>query len=161
MRLLFESKYFDINFFCIYEGTYNMKIKNKIIHSAINSTILSALLMQSASAATTDDEWQFELAPLFFWGISLDGNAYAGPITAPLGLSFTDDVFENLEAVFTFHFEAKKNKYLIFAEYQYVDLTPAVTFANGDSADIDFENIIGDLGAGILFQVQKKQTGNY
>ncbi|MEH6453580.1 MAG: hypothetical protein V7782_11140 [Psychromonas sp.] len=133
-----------------------IKIKNKIINSAINVTILSVFLIQPATAATTDDEWQFQLAPLFLWGVSIDGNAYAGPITAPLGLSFTDDVFENLEAVFTFHFEAKKNKLLIFAEYQYVDLTPTVTFANGDSAAIGFENIIGELGGGYLISSTQK-----
>ena len=61
-----------------------------------------------ASRDRQPDDWQFALSPLFLWGMSVDGTTVIGPISAPLELDFKDDVFENLGAVFTVHFDAKK-----------------------------------------------------
>ena len=69
-----------------------------------------------AETNATDDEWHFMVAPLFFWGLNIDGAAKLGPTTAPLDLDFKDDVLSNLAAVFTIHFEAQKRDWTIFAE---------------------------------------------
>jgi len=113
--------------------------------------ILSVLLSASQGLAARDqqsDEWQFKLAPLFLWGVNLDGTTSIGPVSTPLDLGFTDDVFENLGAVFTVHFEAKKNDLTLFAEYQYVQLEPTASIANGPSVDVDFTIQTAEFGTG-------------
>ena len=79
-----------------------------------------------AETSASDDEWHFMVAPLFLWGLSIDGTAEIGPATLPLNLDFKDDIIENLAAVFTIHFEARKKDWTIFAEYQYAELDPSM-----------------------------------
>ncbi len=74
---------------------------------------MAVIVLYSATQALAardrqSDEWQFTLAPIFLWGMNIDGTSAIGPITAPLDIGFKDDVLENLGAVFTVHFEAKK-----------------------------------------------------
>ena len=71
--------------------------------------LFSSVTQTWAGRSPQSDEWQFALSPLFLWGMNLDGTTAIGPVTAPLELDFKDDVFENLAAAFTVHFEAKKN----------------------------------------------------
>lgn len=111
------------------------------------------IAMSSAAMALPErdsDEWKFALSPLFLWGMNIDGDATVGPATAPLDLSFTDDILDNLSAVFTVHFEAHKNKLALFAEYQYVDLEPTSSIPNGASIDVDFTIQTAEFGAGYI-----------
>ncbi len=94
------------------------------------------------------DDWQFALSPLFLWGMSLDGTTVIGPVSAPLQLDFKDDVFGNLGAVFTVHFDAKKDDLALFAEYQYVNLEPSSSIPNGPTVDVDFTIQAAEFGAG-------------
>ena len=113
--------------------------------------LVVAAFSSTTALATPDrssDEWQFTLAPLFLWGMNVDGSSQLGPVSAPLQLDFKDDVFENLGAVFTVHFEAHKKDLALFAEYQYVKLEPSTTVPNGPSVDIDFTIQAAEIGAG-------------
>ena len=116
--------------------------------AAVFSVIAFSLSSAGAAPDRNSDEWQFTLAPLFLWGMNIDGSSQVGPVEAPLDLSFTDDIFENLSAVFTVHFEAHKNDLALFAEYQYTELEPSTSIPNGAELDIDFTNQLAELGAG-------------
>lgn len=109
-------------------------------------------LVRQHSLGTGSDrrsnEWHYMLAPMFLWGISVDGTAQIGPVEAPLDLDFTDNVLENLGAVFTVHFEANKNDLVLFSEYQYVKLEPGASTPGGGTVDIDFTTQAGELGTG-------------
>ena len=123
----------------------NMKcVKNTVMF------VILILCVASHAMATetryTDDKWHFTLSPLFLWGMNIDGTSQVGPVTAPLDLTFTDDILENLSAVFTVHFEAQKRNWTFFAEYQYVDLDPSVETPAGPNAAIDFQDQMGELG---------------
>jgi hypothetical protein len=123
----------------------------KPLKKAVLSVCLSVSLLGASAAAeakSPENEWQFTLSPLFLWGMNIDGSAQIGPATAPLDLNFTDDIFENLSAVFTVHFEAKKNDLTLFIEYQYVDVDPTTSIPNGPSVGIDFKNQLAEFGAG-------------
>jgi len=103
---------------------------------------------------SNNGDWEFTLSPLFMWGMGLSGDATIGDATAPLDLGF-DDIWDNLGAVFTLHFEARKNKWTIFTEVQYVKLEPEVTISMGPVAavaDIDFKNTMIELGGGYAFR---------
>jgi hypothetical protein len=110
--------------------------------------IISSASHVTAETDRSSDEWQFALSPLFLWGMSVDGTQQIGPVSAPLELNFTDDLLENMSAVFTFHFEAQKNDLALFAEYQYVKLEPSTNIPNGPTVDIDFTVQKTEFGAG-------------
>jgi len=111
---------------------------------AISLTLLAA--NQAYAKSASSDEWHFSLAPLFLWGVSTKGTVQAGSPTAPLKLEFQDDVMENLEAVLTWHFEARKNNLALFVEHQYVDLVPTTTLPTGEPVIVGFKNTMVELG---------------
>lgn len=124
-------------------------MKIDLLKKAMLPICLSICVAGSAIAADAnplDDGWNFTLSPLFLWGMNIDGTSEIGPVKAPLELTFTDDIFENLSAVFTIHFEARKGDFTLFAEYQYVDLEPSVEVSSIVNADISFKDQMGELG---------------
>ena len=104
-----------------------------------------ALPQAAAQADKSDDDWHFSLAPLFLWGMGIDGRTAIGPAEAPLDIEFKD-ALENMDAVLTFHGEARKKDLTLFAEYQYVSLDPEAVLPNGSSVDINFKNTMAELG---------------
>lgn len=122
----------------------------RTITSFIVASICCLFLTVTSSNAVPDrasDEWQFSFAPLFLWGVSVDGTSQFGPVSAPLQIDFNDAI-EDLSAVFTFHFEAYRNDLALFAEYQFVNLEPSSTVPNGASVDVDFKVQQAEIGAG-------------
>lgn len=120
-----------------------MRSKAFMVHSMLIGVVL--LSVSVARAQTPEDEWQFTLTPLFLWGMNVDGTAQLGPAEAPVGVDF-DDVLEDLQAVFTVHFEAKKRDWTLIAEYQYVDLQPSFDTPVGPIAELDLTIQMGELG---------------
>ena len=124
-------------------------MKMKSLQKTALTVCITLCVAGSAMAAdpkSSGDEWHFTLSPLFLWGMNIDGTSQVGPVTAPLDLTFTDDILENLSAVFTVHFEAQKRDWTFFAEYQYVDLEPSVETPAGPNAAINYKNQLGELG---------------
>ena len=130
---------------------------NAACSSAVRRLIVAALLVTSQlfsaqlQAAESDSDWEFMVAPLFLWGMSVEGESAIDGQVLALDLDFQDDVMENLDTVFTIHFEARKQDLLLFAEYQYVSLDPNVKASVGPvnvNADIDFTINMAELGAG-------------
>jgi hypothetical protein len=68
------------------------------------------LLIMSTSAYGKDapavpDDWEFNLAPLYVWGIFMSGDMTAkGTSNIPVDVDF-GDIVRNLSAIFTVHFE--------------------------------------------------------
>ena len=119
------------------------------------SLVIGATNLVMANEASSD-EWEFSATPLFLWGMSIDGDATIGDTTAPLDLDFQDDILENMEAVFTLHAEARKAKWSVFSEVQYVDLQPDVGISQdmppaSAEADITFKDTMFEIGAGYAF----------
>jgi hypothetical protein len=122
--------------------------------------LATSLMIGATSLAmaneTASDEWEFSATPLFLWGLSVDGSSTIGDTTAPLNLDFSDDILENMEAVFTLHFEARKSKWVLFSEVQYVELDPSSEISQDSPPasvedDIDFTNTMVELGVGYAF----------
>jgi hypothetical protein len=117
----------------------------------LKATFIASALLGCGPAAIADDDWEFMVAPLFLWGMSIDGESAIDGNALPLDLSFNDDVLDNLNAAFSLHFEARKNDLLLFAEYQHVNLDPSFDASIGPatiSASIDFEVNMAEFGAG-------------
>ena len=113
-----------------------------------------ALAQDNDQDVSSEGEWEFALAPLFLWGMGISGDATMGDKTLPMEIEF-GDIWANLDTVFTLHFEARKDKWVLFGEYQYVKLTPDVGVSIGPvsvNADIDFKNTMIELGGGYAFR---------
>ena len=98
--------------------------------------------MPCTLSATTNaaGDWNLAFSPLFPWGLSIDGDASIDGNTTRLDFKFKDDILANMEAVFTIHFEARRDRLSFFTEYQYVDLEPDIVRQAGPinvKADVD------------------------
>ncbi len=79
-----------------------------------------------------DDTWQFDLAPLYIWAINIDGDMGIRGRTASASLDFSD-VWDKLEGNFSLRFNATyREKFGIFADYNYLDLGKEKTTAVGN-----------------------------
>jgi hypothetical protein len=109
---------------------------------------LFAMVLMAPLAAQAGKEshgWQYSFAPMFVWGMGIDGDTRVGPSAAPLDIRFKD-ALSNLDAVLTFHFEAQKDDLTLLAEYQFVDLSPSAELPDGSTVDVGFKNKMGELG---------------
>jgi hypothetical protein len=114
--------------------------------------ILVSLNLQAAVAQSekSEDDWRFRFAPLFLWGMGISGSSAIGPATLPLEIEFKD-ALDNLDAAFTFHFEAQKRDLTLFAEYQFVDLSPSAKTPFGATLDVTFKSKMAEFG--VLYRV--------
>ena len=110
-----------------------------------NTAIVAILAITLVGNASAEDEWEYTLAPLYLWGTSLDGESQIGPITAPVSISFSD-ALENLDTVFTFHFEANKGQHGILVDVMHIGLDPESTLPNGAPVAVGLTNNIIELG---------------
>jgi hypothetical protein len=90
----------------------------------------------SFASETEEDNWTFNLAPFYLWGINVDGDLSARPVTAPVEVSF-DEVFDSLEAAFIVHFETLyKNQWGFLVDVNYMDLESKMSLPNGISSNV-------------------------
>lgn len=125
------------------------------------TSLMFAATNLAAASETGSDEWEFSASPLFLWGMSIDGSSTIGDATLPLDLDFQDDILENMEAVFTLHLDARKAKWALFSEIQYVDLDPTVKVSSDTppasvKSDIDFKDTMVELGVGYALSESAK-----
>ncbi len=107
-------------------------------------------LLQPAFAQEDDDRWHHRLAPMYLWGMGIEGTAGFGPVNAPLSVEFTD-ALDNLEGIFTVHYEASKANWTFLSDFSYVNLGPSAQLPNGQSLNVDFKNPLLELGGAYRF----------
>src|SRR5210317_1924724 len=89
----------------------------KKLKEAIALLILLALfspvaIAEDASKISTDaksdtspsKDWEFSLAPMYLWAVSIDGDQTVKGNKVDLDVSFSD-IWDNLNGALTFHFE--------------------------------------------------------
>ena len=91
-----------------------------------------------------DDDWHFDLAPLYGWFGKIDGDVGIGPVEQSLQADF-GDIWDNLEAIFTAHFEARKGCWGGIIDYSYLNLGPGGTLPNGAKVDVDLTTTMVEL----------------
>jgi hypothetical protein len=119
----------------------------KNILTAIALSACIATPVHADPSGSDDEKWTYSLAP-FLWAMNINGSSTIGPVTAPLELDFKDDLLDNLDSALMLHFEANKGPLALFAEYQYSKLKPGTELPNGATVNVDYKNILGELGAG-------------
>jgi hypothetical protein len=125
----------------------------KTIYAAILASLLCGLagsaFAQGELPEADSDKWQFTIAPLYLWAVGIDGSIGVGPATAPVSIEFSD-ALSNLSGAFTLHFEARKKKWNVLADYMYVGLEPSATLPTGTPLDVDLDMHIAELGGTYL-----------
>ena len=89
------------------------------------AAVLLLIIVLTATTASSQQEnaWKFDLAPLYLWAVNLEGDVAVRGISSPVDLPF-DTIFDNLEGVFIFHFEAlHENKWGFIADIDYLDIS--------------------------------------
>ena len=86
--------------------------------------VLTVIIFFSTSMAfgQEQDEWKFNLAPLYLWAISMDGDLTVMGNTQPLQADF-NEIASNLEGIFTVHFEGMhKSGWGFLTNVEYLNL---------------------------------------
>jgi hypothetical protein len=117
--------------------------------------VLALMLVGTASVADAQsgsDEWQFQIAPLYLWAVSIDGTmTVRDRFAQDFGVDFSD-AFENLESAFTVHFEASKGRWGLLADASYLNLAGSRDISTpGGTADVEVENLILEGAGGYEF----------
>ena len=121
----------------------------KLSFSSCIVLLFIVLLVGSSSAiaqeADEDKNWQFNLAPFYLWAVHLDGDVEIGPVETDIDVDF-NDIFSNLEAAITGHFEAYyKRKWGVLVDLQYMNLGGEQSKAGLTTLDVDFTQVIAEL----------------
>ncbi|QFU77292.1 hypothetical protein EY643_17405 [Halioglobus maricola] len=122
---------------------------NLTARTFITSALATGLATTGTAAIAAEDEWSFEVAPLYLWAKNVEGHTTAGSQTLPLELDFKDEILENLDAAFSLHAEANKGDWTFFIETNYAKLDPSNSATVGPvevKADIDFKDYMYEGG---------------
>jgi hypothetical protein len=73
------------------------------------------------------DKWQIDAAPLYLWASEIDGRIGVNSRSVPVFMDFGDAV-DHLSGSFTFHLEARKNRFGFLTDISFVRLSTESTF---------------------------------
>ncbi len=117
----------------------------KIRSILVTGAILTMLCTPAFAADSSDSDWQYRLAPLYLWAVSISGDQTIGPITVPIELDF-DDIFEKLEGVFTVNFEAmRNNQWGFLVDFNWIDIGDEQSLPSGAKLKVDFTNTLAEV----------------
>jgi len=96
------------------------------------------------SDTSPSNNWEFSLAPLYLWAVSIDGDQTVKGNKADLDVSFSD-IFDNLDGALTIHFEwIYRQRWGFITDLNYIVLNPEDSTPLGD-IEIDFTEILFEL----------------
>lgn len=108
------------------------------------------------AGAQSHDEWEIELAPLYFWAASTSGTLDAVGKTLPVSMDFSQ-AKDNLAGAFTFHGEARRRRWGVLADVNFIRLSTSTTYqlpaGVSASGTLDFDTTVFE--GGLTFLVAK------
>jgi len=137
------------------------KIRLVGIAVALVLFITAPCLATADSSKESEDNWQFNLAPFYLWGINLEGDLSVGtnqipgnvPLTKPVNIPF-EDVFASLEAAFIVHFEGMhKSNFGFLIDVDYLKIGNDFSNSQGIGLDVDFEVTLAEVAG--LYRVKR------
>lgn len=96
------------------------------------------------SDTSTSKNWEFSLAPMYLWAVSINGNQTVKGNKVDLDVPFSD-IFDNLNGALTFHFEGVyKQRWGFLTDLNYIVLNPEDSTPLGN-IKVDFTEILFEL----------------
>jgi hypothetical protein len=96
--------------------------------------------MAYGEESNSNSDWEFNLAPMYLWAVSIDGDQTVKGTKVDLDISFSD-IFDDLNGALTFHFEGlHKQRWGFFSDLNYIVLE-----MDDGPVDIDFTEILFEL----------------
>jgi hypothetical protein len=97
-----------------------------------------------AEASESNKNWDFSLTPMYLWAVSIDGDVQVKGVKAEMDVPFSD-IFDNLNAALTFHFEGiHKQRWGFFTDLNFIVLNPEESTPIGD-IDIEYTQVLFEL----------------
>ncbi len=96
--------------------------------------------MAYGEESNSNSDWEFNLAPMYLWAVSIDGDQTVHGVDVDLDVPFSD-IFDNLNGALTFHFEGLHKKRWGFLS----DLNYILLEMDDGPVDIDFTEIMFEL----------------
>jgi hypothetical protein len=118
----------------------------KLILTALMVVMLACFSASAfAGEQVKEGNWDFSLAPLYVWMVDMEGTMGIGPVSGGVNVDFST-LFDNLEAIFTVHFEAThSSNWGLFFDYNYVDVGASGT-QGPLTINIDFASTMVEVG---------------
>jgi len=101
-----------------------------------------------AGEQAKEGNWDFNLAPLYLWMVDMEGDMGIGPVDATgVNVPFSD-LFDNLESIFTVHFEAMhRSNWGFFLDYSGLDISASGTLVTPPvTITLDFASTFIEAG---------------
>ena len=100
----------------------------KSYRAALFCAATVVLLITPLTVAAQDSKWQVDVAPLYIWAVTTNGNIAINEIVnVPVYLDFKDAA-ANLSAAFTFHGEVRKGQWGFLADVNFIRLSTDVNY---------------------------------
>ena len=109
----------------------------------------------NALADDTQDQknWQFNLAPFYLWGVSIDGNLQSGSSVAQLDVPF-GDIFDSLEAAFIVHVDVlHKSNFGFILDINAMDISSSGTIPTGLTLDVGLKVRLAEFSG--FYRIQR------
>ena len=103
--------------------------------------LMFLFLSHGANALAEDtqdqDNWKFNLAPFYLWGVTIDGDMTSGVTSSDVNVPF-GDLSTSLEAAFIVHFDVlHKSNFGFYVDVNALKINNTATIPMGQSLDID------------------------
>jgi len=89
--------------------------------------VVCGLFGTPARALAQTDKWEVDVAPLYFWAAKLDGDLAVNDRSRPIFMSF-DDALDKLAGAFAVDVGARKGRWGVLADVNFVRLSTDTTF---------------------------------
>ena len=122
-------------------------LRIRLLQAFLAGILIVGPALAQAEESTADNDWQFAIAP-YLWGAGISGKTQRG---APIDISF-DDLFDNLESALMLSFEARKNKWMILADYINLDVA-----ASKQQTTVDLKSKIIHIAGGYNLYQEKSR----
>jgi len=123
------------------------------------SALVVGILVLSGSAALAEEKardknWDFSLAPLYIWMVDMEGDIGIGPVDTGVSVPFSD-IFDNLETIFTVHFEGvHRSNWGFLLDLSYLDISSSQAVGPLDFK-VDLTSVLFEAGGYYRFSREK------
>ncbi len=101
----------------------------KILEVSIIVLVIALVsTMADGEEPNSNDNWDFSLAPMYLWAVSINGDQTVNGVEVDLDVPFSE-IFDNLNGALTFHFEGlHKQQWGFITDLNYIQtILPSIS----------------------------------